>query len=190
MTGIWNPFRSGQAQKRRAQALYRGVMAAALAPEAYAAGVVPDDMDHRVQMVSLHTAVLTWQLTLRPERELQGLPSLIHALVFDGFDASLRETGVGDASIARKVRKMGEHHYGLGKAVVEALSTPAGSRKAALEDLLRRNGAAAAGREAELAAHLAALAEDLETAPSDAFLAGQAPWPVFPAASRRGVAKV
>jgi cytochrome b pre-mRNA-processing protein 3 len=104
-------------------------MAAALSPEAYVAGVVPDDMDHRVQMVGLHAAVLVWQLTRRPEKALQRLPQLIHTRVFDGFDASLRETGVGDASIARKVRKLGEHYYGLG-AGDRRRSVPAGSQRA------------------------------------------------------------
>ena len=101
MAGIWNPFRNVNAQKQRADALYRGLMAAALSPEAYVAGVVPDDMDHRVQMVGLHAAILVWQLTQRPESVLQRLPQLIHTRVFDGFDASLRETGVGDASRVR-----------------------------------------------------------------------------------------
>jgi cytochrome b pre-mRNA-processing protein 3 len=110
--------------ERRVDALYRGLMAAALSPEAYVAGVVPDDMDHRVQMVGLHAAILVWQLTQRPESMLQRLPQQIHTRVFDGFDASLRETGVGDASIARKVRKMGEHYYGLGQATAACLSGP------------------------------------------------------------------
>jgi cytochrome b pre-mRNA-processing protein 3 len=164
-------------------------MAAALAPEAYAAGVVRDDMNHRVQMVSLHTGLLTWQLAARPEPDLQRLPKLIHAHVFDGFDASFRETGVGDASIARKVRKLGEHHYGLGKALVDVLSGPRGSLVTALSDLLKRNGVTDPGREAELAHHLAALAEALEATPSEVFLAGKVAWLAFPATSRRSVAK-
>ncbi len=85
MAGIWNPLRGARAQKDRADALYRGLMAAALAPEAYAAGVVPDDMEHRVQMVSLHAGLLVWQLTRRPEQPLRRLPQLIHARVFDGL---------------------------------------------------------------------------------------------------------
>ncbi len=190
MAGIWNPFRNANAQKRRADTLYRGLMGAALSPEAYAAGVVPDDMDHRVQMVGLHAAVLVWQLTRRPEKVLQRLPHLIHARVFDGFDASLRETGVGDASIARKVRKLGEHYYGLGTSTADALSRPTIERAGALEEVLKRNGVATAGREAELSQYLVAVAEAFETATSDAFLSGTAPWQTFPATSRPGVAKV
>lgn len=190
MTGFWNPFRARRAQRCRADALYRGLMAAALAPEAYAAGVVPDDMDHRVQMVALHAALLAWQLPQRPERDLRQLVPLIHTRVFDGFDAALRETGVGDASIARKVRKMGEHYYGLGAATTDILSGPAADRAAALADLLRRNGVTVPGREKELADHLSALAGAFETAPSDVFLAGKAAWQVFATTSTPSVAKV
>ncbi|MEZ6000436.1 ubiquinol-cytochrome C chaperone family protein [Hyphomonas sp.] len=190
MVGIWNPFLKAKAQRQRAEKLYRGLMAAALSPEAYALGVVPDDLDHRVQMVSLHAAVLVWQLTQRPEEELQRLPQLVHAKVFDGFDASLRETGVGDASIARKVRKMGEHYYGLGTSIADALSCSIGERAVEIEDVLRRNGVAAAGREPDLAQHLVAIASVFDATASEAFLSGTAPWPTFPATSRPGVAKV
>ena len=190
MAGFWNLFRGGSQQKQRAESLYRGLMSAALAPEAYAASVVADDLDHRVQMVSLHAAVLVWQLTRRPETQLKRLPQHIHTRVFDGFDASLRETGVGDASIARKVRKMGEHYYGLGTATAACLSGPESERIPALSDLLKRNGVAIPGREAELAGHLAALADAFEAAPSDVFLDGLAPWAAFPATNTPGVAKV
>lgn len=190
MAGIWNPFLKPKAQRQRADALYRGLMTAALSPEAYAADVVPDDMDHRVQMVSLHAAVLVWQLTQRPDKELRHLPQLIHARVFDGFDASLRETGVGDASIARKVRKMGEHYYGLGKSTAEALSRPADERVDVLEGILKRNGVATVGRELDLAQYLVAIASAFEVAASEDFVSGGVPWPTYPATSIPGVAKV
>jgi cytochrome b pre-mRNA-processing protein 3 len=190
LAGIWNPLRGARAQKDRADALYRGLMAAALAPEAYAAGVVPDDMEHRVQMVSLHAGLLVWQLTRRPEQPLRRLPQLIHARVFDGFDASLRETGVGDASIARKVRKLGEHYYGLGNATADCLAGPQDERGHALAALLNRNGVAVAEQEGVLADYLVAQAEAFEAAPSEVFLDGSLSWLAFPATSRPGVAKV
>ena len=189
MAGIWNPLRGMREQKQRTDLLYNGLMSAALAPEVYAAGVVADDMDHRVQMVTLHAALLAWQLPLRESRALRQLPQLIHTRVFDGFDAALRETGVGDASIARRVRKMGEHYYGLGTAMAKVLSGPEEAWEPGLEELLRRNGVALTGHEGGLASHFAALAEAFREAPSEAFLAGKAPWQAYPATSRRGVAK-
>ena len=41
--------------------------------------------------------------------------------LFAGFDHALRETGVGDASIARKVRKLGESFVGFARALDDAL---------------------------------------------------------------------
>ena len=190
MAGIWNPFRNAQAQQRRAAALSRGLMEAALSPEAYAAGIVPDDMDHRVQMVSLHAAVLVWQLTRRPEKVLQRLPKLIHAHVFDGFDASFRETGVGDASIARKVRKVGEHYYGLGTAAADCLSRPENQRICDLAALLNRNRVTAPGGEEVLARYLATLSDTFDAQPSEAFLAGDPAWLAFPATHTPGVANI
>lgn len=190
MSFILNLFSPAARKRARlADDLYKGLMTAALSPEAFATGLVADDMDHRVQMVAVHAALLAWQLPLRPEDALRRLPEAIHTRVFDGFDAALREKGVGDSSIARKVRKLGEHYYGLGAAVAEALSGPADLRESALADVFRRNGVTAPGREGELAAHMATLAGDFETYPSDTYLAGSAPWQAFPATSRRGVAK-
>lgn len=190
MASIWNPLRNMQAQRRRGDALYRGLMAAALAPEPYAMGVVRDDMEHRVQMVSLHAALLVWELSRRPQAELRRLVQPLHTRVFDGFDASFRETGVGDASIAQKVRKLGEHYYGLGMAVAGILSAQPANRAAGLTELLQRNGVTLPGREGDLACHIADLANSFEGAPSEAFLAGHAPWRPYPATSRHGVAKV
>jgi hypothetical protein len=85
---------------------------------------------------------------------------------------------------------MGEHYYGLGTATAACLSGPESERIPALSDLLKRNGVAIPGREADLAGHLAALADAFEAAPSDAFLDGQAPWAAFPATNTPGVAKV
>ncbi|MCA8899799.1 MAG: ubiquinol-cytochrome C chaperone family protein [Hyphomonas sp.] len=190
MTSLLTLFSpAARKQARRADALYRGLMAAALAPDLFTGGLVADDMDHRVQMVAVHAALLAWQLPLRPEPDLRRLPEGIHARVFDGFDAALRETGVGDASIARKVRKLGEHYYGLGAAVADTLSGAPEGWEPDLTEVFVRNGVTAAGRESELAAHVAALAEAFEASPSDIYLAGDAPWQAFPATRRRGVAK-
>ncbi|MEL6663207.1 MAG: ubiquinol-cytochrome C chaperone family protein, partial [Pseudomonadota bacterium] len=46
-----------------------------------------------------------------------------------------REEGVGDASIARKVRKLGERYFGLARAMDGALEG-----EEALEAVLSRNG--------------------------------------------------
>ncbi|MCA8903747.1 MAG: ubiquinol-cytochrome C chaperone family protein [Hyphomonas sp.] len=177
-----------KARRRAADSLYRGLMAAALAPEAYAAGIVADDIDHRMQMVAVHAAVLVWQLPKRVDAELRQMPELVHTRVLDGFDAALREMGVGDASIARKARAMAEHYYGLGVAIVDCLDDGPG-RNDKLEKVLERNGVAMPGHCAELAAHVAALAERFEEHSSADFLKGSAPWVAYPAASRRSVAK-
>ncbi|MEZ5947353.1 MAG: ubiquinol-cytochrome C chaperone family protein [Hyphomonas sp.] len=107
----------------------------------------------------------------------------------DGFDAAMREMGVGDASIARKVRGLAEHYYGLGGAVVTALEGDAAALEGALEEILCRNGVAGPEGSAALAAHFAALAGRFREQGSDAFLEGNAPWEPYPATSRPSVAK-
>ena len=56
--------------------------------------------------------------------------------LFDRFDYAYREEGVGDASIARKVRKLGERYFGLARALDAALD----SDDEEVANVLTRNG--------------------------------------------------
>ena len=96
---------------------------------------VADTLDGRFDLVALHVALLIRRLRAQPEPG----PALAQALfdaMFADMDRTLREMGVGDLSVGKKVRVMWEALHGRAVAYESALG--AGDR-AALAAALARN---------------------------------------------------
>lgn len=127
------------------------VTAEARIPEPFLKGWVSDTVYGRFNMVAL---VAT--LAMRRLRSLGGdgkaISSALSDLLFSDFDHALRENGVGDSSIARRIRKMGEEFFGLAKAVDQALD--AGGAKKELTAVLQRNVQTDREKAAALAVYL------------------------------------
>lgn len=113
-------------------ALYGAAVTAAREPFFYLRLSVPDTLDGRFDMVALHVALLVRRLL----SEAEPGPSLAQAVfdaMFSDMDVTLRELGVGDLSVGRRVRAMWEGFHGRAKAYDKALATgDVGSLKAAL----------------------------------------------------------
>lgn len=134
-------------QERAAEDWYKEIMAKAREPELFVSGAVDDTLEGRFAMVSLvSTLVLRALRDVGPEG--RTLAEEVYKQVFSGFDYALREEGVGDSSIARKMRKMGEEFFGLARAIDSVLS---GETEDRLSDVLLRNGVANKGHEEVLA---------------------------------------
>ena len=108
-------FNRSQAPERRC---YEAIVAAARHPAFYAQWGVADTLDGRFDMVALHTYLVL--------DRLKGVePAFRQDLVdefFRDMDRSLRELGVGDISVGKKVRKMAEVFYGRIAAYYAALA--------------------------------------------------------------------
>ncbi|MDJ0920019.1 MAG: ubiquinol-cytochrome C chaperone family protein [Henriciella sp.] len=127
---------------------HRLILKLARTPQVYVSGWVRDDFDGRFQMVTLVST-----LVLRRVRAVdQGarLADLIYREVFSGLDHAFREEGVGDATIARKMRGLGEEFFGLAKALDADFS--ADDVPAAVTATLTRNAVAAPDHCSALAA--------------------------------------
>ncbi|NQY15289.1 MAG: ubiquinol-cytochrome C chaperone [Henriciella sp.] len=157
---MFNWFKPKAADKDVAKRWRDAVTGAARNPEPFLREWVTDTVYGRFNMVAL---VAT--LAMRRMRALGGegraLSSALSELLFSDFDHSLRENGVGDSSIARRIRKMGEEFFGLAKAVDEALD--AGGPKQALTEVLQRN----VQKDAEKAQALAVYLIDLNVTVED-----------------------
>jgi cytochrome b pre-mRNA-processing protein 3 len=96
---------------------------------------VPDTLDGRFDMVSLYAFLLIQRL----RREPAPGPALAQAVfdaMFSDMDVNLREMGVGDLSVGRKVRVMWEAFHGRAAAYAAAMNA---GDMAALEAALVRN---------------------------------------------------
>ena len=145
-----------------ADALYRAVVDAARRPVLFAELGVPDTLDGRYEMVALHA-----YLVLRRLKRDHGATATLAQACFDrmfmDFDNGLRESGVGDLGVGRRVKQMATGFYG------RIAAYDAGLDSGGLEEALRRN---AYGTVSPTEDVLARLAGYLRLA--DQALAGQA----------------
>ncbi len=167
-------------RKHSSAGLHHKIMSGALNQALFLEHVIPDTFQGRFQMVTVHAA-----LTMRHLRRLGAsgrvLSQELYEDIFSGFDYALREDGVGDAKIARKIRGLGEEFYGLARALEVALDSP--DRRANTMLLLARNGVCATQHESKVADYLiqadTALSESSDLAVQD----GEFSWPEFPPVS-------
>ena len=119
---LWpfNHFRKPRlAPRGTIEAIYGMIVAQAREPLFYAGLGVPDTVNGRFDMVLLHL----W-MVLRRLRPAAGGAAISQAL-FDHFcadmDANLREMGVGDLTVPKRMHKFGEAFYGRSAAYDAAL---------------------------------------------------------------------
>ena len=115
--------------------LYEEIVAAARQPALYAAYNVPDTPLGRYEMLSLHLFLVLHRL-----RQEEGVAKEVAQQLTDEFfqdvDHSLRELGIGDHGIPRRVKKLGRMFYG--RAVAYGRAIEEGDR-AGLAAALKRN---------------------------------------------------
>jgi len=125
----------GRRFERAGFELYGAAVAASRDPALYAGIGVPDTLDGRFDMLALHVFLLVQ----RVKREPPPGPALAQALfdaMFSDMDVNLREMGVGDLSVGRKMRVMWEAFHGRSAAYAAALGA---GDTVALEAALGRN---------------------------------------------------
>ena len=159
--------------ERAGFALYTAAVNAARDPALFGEGAVPDTLEGRFDVVALHAALLVRRLRRDPDTRGAALAQAVFDAMFADMDLNLREMGVGDMSIGKRVRTMWEAFHGRALAYEAALE--AGDAPA-LEGALARNvwgGDAPEGAAARLAAHAVGLDAGLAAQPFARFVAGE-----------------
>jgi cytochrome b pre-mRNA-processing protein 3 len=161
------------------EALYGAAVRQARQPGFYAALGVPDTTEGRFELYSLHVLLLLRRL----KAEGAGVTDLAQAL-FDTYvgalDSALREMGVGDLTVPKKMTALGGAFYGRATQYDPILA--AGDR-AALMELLGRTAfeGAADGDRGKLADYVLAAAAGLADQPLEAVREARIAWPPVPA---------
>ncbi len=159
LLGFWR----GNPHERTGYVLYSGAVAAARDPYLYSTVGAPDTLDGRFDLVGLHTFLVIRHLQAQP-RPGPDLAQAVFDAMFNDMDVNLREMGVGDLSVGKKVKVMWEAFNGRATAYARALET---SDSATLAMALARN----VWRGAEAGAGPALLAAIVQA--QDSHLAGQ-----------------
>ncbi|MET3925767.1 ubiquinol-cytochrome C chaperone family protein [Devosia sp. 2618] len=116
-------------------AVYNSIVAQSRQPHFYAQWQVPDTVTGRFDMICLHLALLFRRL--RAESGTQkDFSQAVFDLFFKDMDRSLREMGVGDLGVPKKIQKMGNIFFGLLAALNEAMDR---NDSAAAQAVIARN---------------------------------------------------
>lgn len=164
---ILNLWKARSARRVKAEALYRAIVRQTRRPEFYRAGGVADTFEGRFDLLVVHLALVLRRLKGEGAHE-KAVAQLLLDLFFADMDAALRELGVGDSGVGRRVRRMSEAFYGRLEAYDAGLSSADDEAlRAALIRNLYDGKAAASGRAGVMVRYLREAARHLERIGSD-----------------------
>ncbi|MBS9476471.1 ubiquinol-cytochrome C chaperone family protein [Ancylobacter radicis] len=159
------------------QRLYGAIVAQSRDTVFYTEYGVPDTIAGRFEMILLHAFLLFHRLKGESEERRE-----LGQRVFDAFcvdmDANLREMGVGDLTVPKKMKKVAEAFYGRVAAYDGALDAaePGALHEAVLRNVYDSDEAFTA-QAAGLAAFIRRAVAALAGVPFDTFAAGEFPIP-------------
>ena len=154
--------------------LYEVAITQARQPAFYTDLGAPDTVEGRFELYTLHVVLVLHRLS-----GLGGEAGELAQALFDAYvqalDSALREMGVGDLSVGKKMRKLGEAFYGRAKAYQAAL---AAEDQAAIAALIGRTVYAdeAAGAADRLADYVQRSAALLATIPLEDVVGAELVW--------------
>jgi cytochrome b pre-mRNA-processing protein 3 len=121
-------------QEDPARELYTAIVKQSRQPAFYSDCAVPDSVDGRFDLIVLHVFLVMNRLKKEHERSAE-LSQALFDLLFLDMDQSLREMGVGDVGVGKRIKAMVQGFYGR----ISAYDTALSAGQAALGDALRRN---------------------------------------------------
>jgi cytochrome b pre-mRNA-processing protein 3 len=154
--------------------VYGDIVAVARLPLLYRDYGVPDTVMGRFEVLGLHVALVLRRLKALPP-PADSLAQDVVDQFFAELDSSLREIGIGDVSVPKKIKKLGQAFYGRAQAYHEALLIEAASDS--LEQALARNVLDKPTEPAlatALAQHMRSVVAHLDTVEMAGFLTGKA----------------
>ncbi|NKB50059.1 MAG: phage tail protein [Alphaproteobacteria bacterium] len=156
--------------------LYNHVVAHARSPEFYLSFGVPDSELGRFEMICLHSYLLFRRLG-RTDIAGKDLSQAVHDLMFADLDRTLREQGIGDMGIGKRVKKLARNLYGRIDAYEKGFAGGADD----LADALRRNLYASAdasdGEVAAMIAYIQGAIDSLEMQSISEIMVGSVSFP-------------
>ena len=157
------------------RALYARAVAQSRTPALYADLGAPDTPEGRFEIYSLHVYLLLERLKGQGEQAAETAQALFDTYV-SALDHALRELGVGDLSVGKRMRKLGEAFYGRVNSYEAALA--AAPDLSLLEALLARTvyDGGDARHAPALAAYVVAQRAALTTQPLERLCAGEVEW--------------
>jgi cytochrome b pre-mRNA-processing protein 3 len=162
--------------RARIRAIYAAIVAQARQPLFYAELGVPDNLEGRYDMLMLHAFL--YMHRLKDEAEpIKDVAQEVFDDMFSDMDRSLREIGVGDLTVPKKIKKMAQAFYGRAAAYDAALAKPGPDLAAAVQRNVFGADAASGANAEAVADYVRQAAKALAGQDTDALTSSG---PVFP----------
>lgn len=166
----------------RMHAIYAAIVAQARQPAFYSGQGVPDTLEGRFEMLVLHAFLYMHRLKDEPQ-DVKDVSQQVFDLMFSDMDRSLRELGVGDLTVPKKIKKMAQAFYGRAAAYDAALAKGG----AGLSDVVMRNVFSGEGSKANakaVADYMKEAAADLAKQSTKALTEAGPVFPTVPGAKK------
>ena len=160
-----------KANAKVVDALYEAIVAAARQPIFYASYGVADTPLGRFEVLSAHMTLIL-RSSRTANRQVKDMVQVLNEEFFKDVDHSLRELGIGDAGVPKRMKKLVSMFYGRVGAYVAAIDA---GDEAALAEALNRNMApnGQLANAAGFASYLMEAAKNVENQMPDDFLQGK-----------------
>jgi cytochrome b pre-mRNA-processing protein 3 len=169
--------------RARVRGIYAVIVAQARQPVFYAELGVPDTLEGRYDMLMLHAFL--YMHRLKDEAEpVKDVAQEVFDYMFSDMDRSLREIGVGDLTVPKKIKKMAQAFYGRAAAYDAALAKEGPELAAAVQRNVFAADAASAPHAQTVADYMRGAAKALAGQGTDALTSAGPVFPV-PAARRK-----
>lgn len=159
--------------------LYDAIMAQARLPIYYQRLGVPDTLEGRFSVLTIHLFAVFRRLKGAGPQAAATAQALADRFVAD-MDTVLREIGVGDLAVPKKVRKLVAGGANLIEGYDRALAAGGQGLQAAIADALPLDADAATAASAKLTPYVNLLLEDLKAQPIEEICAGRILFPDIP----------
>jgi cytochrome b pre-mRNA-processing protein 3 len=152
--------------------VYGAIVAQARLPIFYRSYGVPDTIDGRFVVLSLHLFALLHRLQLEGARA-QGPAQALVDRFKDDMETVLREVGIGDLAIPKKVRTLTASSHALLRTYATALAAGKPALAAAIAEVLPLEPRGARAASGPLASYVWGIVGELERQPIERLLAGE-----------------
>lgn len=172
---MWRNWFKPRPEKAIGKTLYAAIVQAARQAPLYGEAGVPDTLEGRLELILLHAALTIRTLRRDGGEAGRAVSQIVFDTMFEDFDIAMRELGLGDSGVGKKIRFMAEGFYGRAQSYASALDE---TDPATLELVLSRNLLASEGvdpRAAALAGRVLAVVAALDATGGAALAQGELP---------------
>lgn len=157
---MFSRFRRKDPAAEAAARLYGAIAARARAPVFFRSFAVPDTIDGRFDLLTLH-AFLVLDALAGPGKDTAGVGTALVTRIFAGFEDALRDLGISDYGMSRRIKAMADAFYGRLEAYAR-VHTEDGLAEALVKNVYRGNDPTG-GRSLELARYVLSARRALDT---------------------------